>query len=230
MVYFPQKGMKHMTDNENRKPTAKATSPKKEKSSESVLNEFGAAEKKAASQSSKKAAPATEKKEERTAPPTAPAPKKAPSSEAAPKKDKPSPEQKTVTERAKEERKEEKKADEKKPTEKKTKAPQAPLANATTASPKKEKPVAKENKKIAEKEQPDLMPRSAKPAHRVIPYVLLVLTVFVGVSLILNLICNQNNVLQSNPSAHWMGIVGYYVCYALFGLFGPAILDRKSVV
>jgi hypothetical protein len=51
----------------------------------------------------------------------------------------------------------------------------------------------------------------------------LVLAIFIGVSLILNLICNQWNHLESNPSAHWMGAVGYYICYALFGLFGPAI-------
>ena len=74
------------------------------------------------------------------------------------------------------------------------------------------------------KEQVNLdIPRSAKPAHRVIPYVLLMLSIFVGICLLLNLFCNIGNKLQSNPSAHWMGSVGYTICYWMFGLFGPAV-------
>ena len=69
----------------------------------------------------------------------------------------------------------------------------------------------------------DNQPRSAKPAHKVMPYLLILLAVFVGVSLLLNLICNRGNVLRDDPASHLMGIVGYHVCYWLFGLFGPAV-------
>ena len=67
------------------------------------------------------------------------------------------------------------------------------------------------------------IPRSSRPAHRVIPFVLAGFAVFIGVSLLLNLFCNQNNVLADNPSAHWMGVLGYYICNILFGIFGPAV-------
>ena len=66
------------------------------------------------------------------------------------------------------------------------------------------------------------MPRSAKPAHRAMPYVLFILALFTGICLILNLFCNRENALAADPSGHWMGTVGYWICYWLFGLFGPA--------
>lgn len=93
---------------------------------------------------------------------------------------------------------------------------------ATTASPvsrkeSKAKDPAKKNAEVP------AVPRSAKPAHRVMPYVLLLLAVFIGVSLLLNLLCNRDNSLATNPSAHWMGLVGYYICYGLFSTFGPAV-------
>jgi len=66
-------------------------------------------------------------------------------------------------------------------------------------------------------------PRSSKPAHRVIPYVLILFAIFIGVALILNLICNQGNRLKDSPSEHLMGIVGYHLCGFLFGSFGPAV-------
>lgn len=66
-------------------------------------------------------------------------------------------------------------------------------------------------------------PRSARPAHRIIPYVLIVVAVFLGVSLLLNVFCNRGNVLESDPASHWMGLIGYYLCYGLFGTFGPAV-------
>ena len=76
-----------------------------------------------------------------------------------------------------------------------------------------------------QKKQPvnTAIPRSARPAHRVIPYLWLVLAAFVAVCLISNLFCNMGNKLASNPSAHWIGTVGYFICYWLFGLFGPAV-------
>ncbi len=66
------------------------------------------------------------------------------------------------------------------------------------------------------------LPRSARPAHKVIPYVLYALALFIGVSLLLNIFCNWQNSL-TDPSQHWMGIIGYNICYFLFGLFGPAV-------
>ncbi|MBQ5834385.1 MAG: DNA translocase FtsK 4TM domain-containing protein, partial [Clostridia bacterium] len=87
------------------------------------------------------------------------------------------------------------------------------------ASPQNAKKEA--SSKAASSAQP---PRSAKPAHQIIPYVLIILAVFIGVSLVLNIFCNPNNKLESNPSAHWMGVVGYSLCYGLFGVLGMAVL------
>ena len=59
--------------------------------------------------------------------------------------------------------------------------------------------------------------------HRAMPYVLLGVGAFLAICLLLNLICNFGNKLADNPGAHWMGRVGYGICYGLFGLFGPAV-------
>ncbi len=61
----------------------------------------------------------------------------------------------------------------------------------------------------------------SKLCHQIIPYVLMCLAIFIGIALILNLFCNWQNSLE-NPSDHWMGIVGYGICYGLLGMFGPA--------
>ncbi len=92
-------------------------------------------------------------------------------------------------------------------------------AQASTATPT----AAKKEKKEPTAPASDL-PRSARPAHRIIPFVLIVLAVFMLVSLTLNLLCNQDNALKDTPEAHWMGRFGYYICYALFGMLGPAVL------
>lgn len=90
----------------------------------------------------------------------------------------------------------------------------------STASSETEKKEKNTNRKV----QLDGLPRSVvKPAHRVLPYVYLIFAVFIFVSLLLNLFCNPGNKLESNPSAHPMGLVGYGICYALFGMFGPAV-------
>lgn len=60
--------------------------------------------------------------------------------------------------------------------------------------------------------------------HRAMPYILLGVGVFLTICLILNLFCNYGNKLKADPSAHLMGRVGYGICYALLGLFGPAAL------
>ncbi len=92
-------------------------------------------------------------------------------------------------------------------------------ANAS-ASPKREREQEKPKKDAIDL---DAQPRSAKTIHRFIPYALIVLAVMLGVALLLNLICNRENVLESTPELHPIGPVGYYVCYALFGVFGPAV-------
>ena len=73
------------------------------------------------------------------------------------------------------------------------------------------------------------LPRSAKPGHKVLPYVFYALALFVGVSLLLNIFCNWQNSLV-DPTQHWMGIVGYHICYALFGLFGPAVFTLPALL
>lgn len=94
--------------------------------------------------------------------------------------------------------------------------------HASTAAPRKN--ASNANAKNKGKEQIELeLPRSARPAHKVIPFVLFAVAIFIGASLLLNLFCNTDNRLASDPSAHWMGVVGYYICYTLFGTFGPAV-------
>lgn len=65
--------------------------------------------------------------------------------------------------------------------------------------------------------------RSKRPAHQAIPYILWAFAILIGVALLLNLFCNFGNHLENDPAAHWMGKIGYYICFALFGLFGPAV-------
>ncbi len=68
----------------------------------------------------------------------------------------------------------------------------------------------------------DSAPRSSRPAHRIIPFLLIGLAIFLGTCLILNLFSNWGNVCESDPAKHAMGSAGYYICYGLFGMFGPA--------
>ncbi len=72
-------------------------------------------------------------------------------------------------------------------------------------------------------------PRSTKPGHKVLPYVFYALALFVGVSLLLNIFCNWQNSL-ADPTQHWMGTVGYHICYGLFGLFGPAVFTLPALL
>ena len=71
-------------------------------------------------------------------------------------------------------------------------------------------------------------PRSSRPGHKVLPYVFWGLALFIGVSLLLNIFCNWQNSLE-DPTQHWMGIVGYHICYGLFGLFGPAVFTLPAI-
>ncbi|MBR7150776.1 MAG: DNA translocase FtsK 4TM domain-containing protein [Clostridia bacterium] len=93
-------------------------------------------------------------------------------------------------------------------------------AEKSKKAEKPKKPQAKETKKECGSEHP----RSACALHQTVPYVLIVLAVLIGVSLVLNFFCNPGNKLESNPSLHLMGQVGYWICYGLFGTFGAAVV------
>ncbi|MBQ9784123.1 MAG: DNA translocase FtsK [Clostridia bacterium] len=97
--------------------------------------------------------------------------------------------------------------------------------SSTTATPKKPSEKRDRDEKRDRREKHDQaqpredLPRSMRPLHRALPVILIGLAVFIGLALILNLFC-----LDKDPRDHWMGIVGYGICYALNGLFGPAVL------
>ncbi len=69
----------------------------------------------------------------------------------------------------------------------------------------------------------DNQPRSSRTAHRVIPYALIILAVIIGVSLLLNIVWFSRTDGTGQPDSHPMGLVGFYICRALFGVFGPAV-------
>ena len=74
------------------------------------------------------------------------------------------------------------------------------------------------------------LPRSSRPGHKVLPYVFYGLALFIGISLLLNIFCNWQNRLQADPSQHWMGVIGYHICYGLFGFFGPAVFTLPALL
>ena len=81
------------------------------------------------------------------------------------------------------------------------------------------------------KEPVDLdVSRASKPAHQILPYVFGILAVLIGIALLLNLFCNFGNQLKENPAEHWMGKLGYYICYGLFGMFGPAVFALPLIL
>lgn len=100
----------------------------------------------------------------------------------------------------------------------------------TTTTPKPAQKSGKGSAEKSEKKGSDGMFRSSKPAHRVIPYILAVFAILITITLILNLFCNFRNKLVDTPSEHWMGIVGYYLCYGLLGLFGPAVFALPFLI
>ena len=121
------------------------------------------------------------------------------------------------------------------------KAPKKKSANTQTKTAKNEidPPRASSSSKNSKNSQNDKkpkdgqvdmeLPRSAKTVHKIIPYVLYGLTLFIGVSLLLNIFCNWQNSLE-DPTRHWMGIVGYNICYGLFGAFGPAVFTLPALL
>ncbi len=102
---------------------------------------------------------------------------------------------------------------------------QEPIRSSTANPPKTVFTVNKKDKPQANSDQP----RSARTVHQVIPYVLIGLCVFIGLALLLNLFCNWQNGLE-DPNDHWMGVVGYGICYGLFGMFGPAAFALPLVL
>ncbi len=105
-------------------------------------------------------------------------------------------------------------------TPKKKPAPKAdPRKNADTRH-RSSKTVHVTNKKDKPGRDPSI-PRSASLFHRVMPYALIGLAIFIGLALVLNLFCNWDNRLE-DLSQHWMGPLGYVICYGFFGMFGPA--------
>ena len=59
--------------------------------------------------------------------------------------------------------------------------------------------------------------------YQLIPYIVAVLALFLLVCFIANAICNPGNELSGgSESEHTLGIVGFWICQVMFGLFGPA--------
>ncbi len=99
-------------------------------------------------------------------------------------------------------------------------------AQATTATPKKSKAEKAEKQT---KQSDDRLP-SSRPGHKAMPYLLGALAIFIGICLLLNLFCNSGNKLADTPEEHWMGLVGYYISYVLFGLFGAAVFALPILI
>ncbi len=68
--------------------------------------------------------------------------------------------------------------------------------------------------------------KSDKPsfAYQLVPYIVAVVALFLLICFIANAICNPGNELgaSGNESDHALGIVGFWICNILFGIFGPA--------
>ena len=76
------------------------------------------------------------------------------------------------------------------------------------------------NKKDNKKEKKD---KSKSFGYQLIPYIVAVLALFLFVCFIANAICNPGNELEGgSESEHALGIVGFWICQIMFGLFGPA--------
>ena len=98
---------------------------------------------------------------------------------------------------------------------------------------KKTKNAAAQPKKVAKKEKKDLKNKNSQKgkgkdqgpsfAYQLIPYIVAVVALFFLVCFIANAICNPENELAGgSESEHALGIVGFWICQIMFGLFGPA--------
>lgn len=91
---------------------------------------------------------------------------------------------------------------------------------------------------MADKKKINTKPNGAKPvdkggkghkgdkpsfAYQLIPYIVAVVSLFLLICLIANAICNPGNSLAGGrESEHALGIVGFWLCQIVFGIFGPA--------
>ena len=88
---------------------------------------------------------------------------------------------------------------------------------------------------MADKKKINTKPNVAKPANKggkgdkpsfayqLIPYIVAVVSLFLLVCFIANAICNPGNSLaDGRESEHVLGIVGFWLCQIVFGIFGPA--------
>ena len=65
--------------------------------------------------------------------------------------------------------------------------------------------------------------KSQSFGYQLIPYIVAMLALFLLVCFVANAICNPGNELEGgNESEHTLGIVGFWICQVMFGLFGPA--------
>ena len=110
----------------------------------------------------------------------------------------------------------------KKPSNTKTQKAKNEIPKAQSAAPA---PKGKEKSNQISME----LPRSSKIGHKLLPYIFFALALFVGVSSLLNIFCNWQNRLV-DPRQHWMGTVGYHICYGLFGFFGPAVFTLPALL
>ena len=200
-----------MTDKEKRNEATPKRAAEHTDSTKNMLSDFGADAKKAAPSS-------TSSEKSKSAPAASPVQESASSGQASASS--PSPKKSTPAASEKKDGKKSATSDTEKiknASVKEKKPPETAHATTATANPPK---AAKKDKPAKET---DGQPRSARPAHQVLPYVFGILAILVGISLLLNLFCNRGNILENDPASHWMGIVGYYICYWTFGWFGPAV-------
>ncbi len=81
--------------------------------------------------------------------------------------------------------------------------------------------MATKNKKLV-RSKPEGKGKEHGFAYKLIPYIFAVVALFLLACFVTNLFCNPGNKLAETPGEHWLGIIGYYVCFVFFGLFGPA--------
>ena len=80
-----------------------------------------------------------------------------------------------------------------------------------------------DNKKNVKNEKKEKKDTSQSFGYQLIPYIVAVLALFLFVCFIANAICNPGNSLEGgSESEHTLGIVGFWICQVMFGLFGPA--------
>ena len=60
-------------------------------------------------------------------------------------------------------------------------------------------------------------------AYHFLPYIFAVIALFLLLCFITNAICNpQNKLAGGDESKHTLGVVGFFICQVLFGIFGPS--------